>query len=281
MATMVMLVIQIIGFFSTCIFYWFASSEGTRYFLSRAIFTALYHREDWPYLKRQQALELHVLIAGSIQLLLLPATILLLIGAISRTRWLLLPWLTLFALFQLCVLFSVIACILWLPKSYKLLAAAVASVEAFILFPWWFATLHLFSALNRLKLLGKAERAYNLNAADLTSALEAYSSPRSLSRRTSRASILPYDGSEMIVPVMIHSNAGTLKRGMISQRQSIIPYDGSEMIMPAIMHSNGGTLQRNGTLRSCNNHCCTYDRTSYSTAGVGSSHQTGYSDLDV
>ena len=80
---------------------------------------------------------------------------------------------------------------------------------------------------------------------------------------------------------MIHSNAGTLKRGMISQRQSIIPYDGSEMIMPAIMHSNGGTLQRNGTLRSCNNHCCTYDRTSYSTAGVGSSHQTGYSDLDV
>ena len=186
LATMVMLVIQIIGFFSTCIFYWFASSEGTRYFLSRAIFTALYHREDWPYLKRQQALEvgitslsktlfsvnivffiygnsinwnfefqLHVLIAGSIQLLLLPATILLLIGAISRTRWLLLPWLTLFALFQLCVLFSVIACILWLPKSYKLLAAAVASVEAFILFPWWFATLHLFSALNRLKLLGK------------------------------------------------------------------------------------------------------------------------------
>ena len=57
MATMVMLVIQIIAFFSTCIFYWFASTDGTRYFLSRAIFTALYHKEDWPYLKRQQALE--------------------------------------------------------------------------------------------------------------------------------------------------------------------------------------------------------------------------------
>ena len=57
MATMVMLVIQIIAFFSTCIFYWFASSDGTRYYLSRAIFTALYHKEDWPYLKRQQALE--------------------------------------------------------------------------------------------------------------------------------------------------------------------------------------------------------------------------------
>ena len=127
----------------------------------------------------------------------------------------------------------------------------------------------------------QAERAYNLNAAELTCALEAYSSPRSLSRRTSRASILPYDGSEMIVPVMMHSNAGTLRRGMISQRQSIIPYDGSEMIMPAIMHSNGGTLQRNGTLRSSCNHCSTCDRTSYSTAGVGSSHQTRYSDLDV
>ena len=65
MATMVMLVIQIIGFFSTCIFYWFASSEGTRYFLSRAIFTALYHREDWPYLKRQQALEVGIKLSCS------------------------------------------------------------------------------------------------------------------------------------------------------------------------------------------------------------------------
>lgn len=60
-ATMVMLVIQIIGFFSTCIFYWFASSDGTRYYLSRAVFTALYHREDWPYLKRQQALEVNTI----------------------------------------------------------------------------------------------------------------------------------------------------------------------------------------------------------------------------
>ena len=128
-----------------------------------------------------------------------------------------------------------------------------------------------------------AEKAYNLNAADLTSAFEAYSSPRSISRRTSRASILPYDGSEMIVPVMMHSNPGTLRRGLISQRQSIIPYDGSEMIIPAVMHSNVGTLQRNGTLRSTNhpNHCCSCDQTSYSTAGIGSSHQTGYSDLDV
>ena len=67
-ATMVMLVIQIIGFFSTCIFYWFASSDGTRYYLSRAVFTALYHREDWPYLKRQQALEVNTITSYIFQL---------------------------------------------------------------------------------------------------------------------------------------------------------------------------------------------------------------------
>ena len=67
-ATMVMLVIQIIGFFSTCIFYWFASSDGTRYYLSRAVFTALYHREDWPYLKRQQALEVNIITSYIFQL---------------------------------------------------------------------------------------------------------------------------------------------------------------------------------------------------------------------
>ena len=59
--SMVMLVLQIIGFLCTVVFYWFASSDGTRYFLSRAVFTALYHREDWPYLKRQHALEVNFL----------------------------------------------------------------------------------------------------------------------------------------------------------------------------------------------------------------------------
>lgn len=53
----VMLVLQIISVMGTAIFYWFASTDGTRYYLSRAVFTALYHQEDWPHLKRQQALE--------------------------------------------------------------------------------------------------------------------------------------------------------------------------------------------------------------------------------
>ena len=107
--------------------------------------------------------QLHTLIAGSIQLLLLLATILLLIGAATRTRWLLLPWLTLFALFQLSVLFSILACVLWLPKSYKLLAAGVATVEAFILFPWWFASLHLFSMLTNMHLLDKGRLSRTTN----------------------------------------------------------------------------------------------------------------------
>ena len=57
--SIVMFVLQIIGVLCTFIFYSFASSDGTRYFLSRAIFTELYHKEDWPYLKRQRALEVY------------------------------------------------------------------------------------------------------------------------------------------------------------------------------------------------------------------------------
>ncbi len=57
--SMVMLVLQIIGFLGTILFYSFASADGSRYFLSRAVFTALYNREDWPYLKRAQALEVN------------------------------------------------------------------------------------------------------------------------------------------------------------------------------------------------------------------------------
>ena len=58
---MVMLVLQILGLLCTIMFYWFASSDGSRYYLSRAIFTSLYHQEDWPYLKRSHALEVHTL----------------------------------------------------------------------------------------------------------------------------------------------------------------------------------------------------------------------------
>ena len=102
-----------------------------------------------------------------------------------------------------------------------------------------------------------------------------------------RASVLPYDGSEMILPIMMHSNAGTLRRDE-RKHQSILPYDGSEMILPSMMHSNAGTLRRDGreihqigTLDSRNHHhhCCTCDRTSYSTIGHGSSPHTKYSDL--
>ena len=59
--SMVMLVLQILGLLCTIMFYWFASSDGSRYYLSRAIFTSLYHQEDWPYLKRSHALEVHSL----------------------------------------------------------------------------------------------------------------------------------------------------------------------------------------------------------------------------
>jgi len=153
-------------------------------------------------------------------------------------------------------------------------------IETFILFPWWFATLHLFAVLKRMQLFNKAEKIYNLNAAELTSALQAYSGSKPGSRR---ASILPYDGSEMVLPVMVHSNSGTLRRDFVAPRHSIIPYDGSEIITPIIVHSNGGTLRRDGTFGSSNphHHCCSCDRTTYSTVGRGSSYQTGYSDLDI
>ena len=86
---------------------------------------------------------------------------------------------------------------------------------------------------------------------------------------------------------MVHSNAGTLRRDR-AQRPSILPYDGSQLILPALIHSNAATLRRdrdglheNGTLDhpSRHHHCCSCDRTSYSTIGHGSSHHTKYSDL--
>lgn len=122
-----------------------------------------------------------------------------------------------------------------------------------------------------------------MNAAELTHALRRYSGSRPVSRR---ASILPYDGSEMVLPVMVHSNSGTFRRDgrdAVAPRHSIIPYDGSEIITPIIVHSNFDTLRRDGTLGSSkpHHHCCSCDRTSYSTVGRDASYQTGYSDLDI
>ena len=139
------------------------------------------------------------------------------------------------------------------------------------------------SKLNLFVLI--AEKLYNMNTAEFKSAIQAFSNSRPVSRR---ASLLPYDGSEIILPIMMHSNSGTLRRDNRRevQRQSIIPYDGSEMIVPTIVHSNAGTIRRDGTLGSSNqqhhHHCCSCgDRTSYSTLGHGSSHQTRYSDLEI
>ena len=58
--TSVMIVLQTIAFMGTAAFYWFASSDGSGYYLSRSVFTALYDPKYWPYLKRTHALEVRL-----------------------------------------------------------------------------------------------------------------------------------------------------------------------------------------------------------------------------
>ena len=103
-----------------------------------------------------------------------------------------------------------------------------------------------------------AEKIYNLNAGELTSALEAYSNSRRGSQLSRKASIIPYEGSEMIVPIMMHSNAGTLRR----EHHQL---DGRSYPPPPPHHHH---------------HCCTCDKASYSTMGRGSSYHTKYSEIE-
>ena len=89
--------------------------------------------------------QFHILISAALQLLLIFPTIILVIGASRRIRFLLLPWLIVFGIFQLFLLLSILLCVLNLPAEFKMLSAAIAVVEAFLIFPWWFGVIHLFS----------------------------------------------------------------------------------------------------------------------------------------
>ena len=60
-----------------------------------------------------------------------------------------LPFLVLFGMAQLFIMVSVVTCVIYLPADYKLLSLAVIAVEAFILFPWWYAVIHLFAIYDK------------------------------------------------------------------------------------------------------------------------------------
>ena len=117
----------------------------------------------------------------------------------------------------------------------------------------WFITISRITFCLCFLIQRTAEKIYNLNAGELTSALEAYSNSRRGSQLSRKASIIPYEGSEMIVPIMMHSNAGTLRRDQRFDGHSYPPH---------------------------HHHCCTCDKTSYSTMGRGSSYQTRYSEVE-
>ena len=46
-----------LGFVGTFIFYWFAQSPEYRDYLAKPIITTLYHRYQWRWLRKEQALE--------------------------------------------------------------------------------------------------------------------------------------------------------------------------------------------------------------------------------
>ena len=59
-----------------------------------------------------------------------------------------LPFLVFMGLAQLLIMASIVACVIYLPIDYKLLAAVITAFEAFVIFPWWFAVIHLYAVFD-------------------------------------------------------------------------------------------------------------------------------------
>merc|ERR1719295_1971674 len=93
-------------------------------------------------------LETQVLIALVIQAVLLPLSLLLLLGATRRRRWLLLPWIVAWAPIVPAGLVASVISVLHIPGLYKQLLSLVPLMgTVLLLFPTWFTALHLFAAL--------------------------------------------------------------------------------------------------------------------------------------
>lgn len=141
----IFLTLQVISLAGTVVFYLLASSTQYRDLVAKNILTALYPRHQWKWLRREQVLEYHILIASGLEVVLIIPVILLIIGASRKIRCLLLPYLVIFGLAQIAILCGVLACVIYLKVDFKPIAAAVAAFEAFIIFPWWFGVIHLFA----------------------------------------------------------------------------------------------------------------------------------------
>ena len=75
------------------------------------------------------------------------------VATLFRFRFLLLPWLFLFGLLQIALLVAIVAAVLELPTDVKLLSAGLVAVEAFFVFPWWFAVIHLFAVISHQEMI--------------------------------------------------------------------------------------------------------------------------------
>merc|ERR1712051_440265 len=88
----IFLTLQILAFIGTIVFYLFASSFQYRDKVADIFINYLYPQVQRKWLKRERALEFHIIIAGAIELALLLPTISLVIGASKRIRCLMLPF---------------------------------------------------------------------------------------------------------------------------------------------------------------------------------------------
>lgn len=84
-----------------------------------------------------------------VELVLIFPCLLLVIGAAKRIRCLMMPFLIVFGMIQLILMISILACVIYLPLTAKPLAFAVTAFEAFVVFPWWYAVIHLFAAFDK------------------------------------------------------------------------------------------------------------------------------------
>ncbi|TRY69324.1 hypothetical protein TCAL_03230 [Tigriopus californicus] len=146
--TTLFLTIQFLALTASAIFYAFTNSEVHRNKLEKFVFTRIYDKSQWQWLHESKALSLHVLIAMVIQILLLFPTLLLIIGASKRMRFLLLPWLIIYGILQLCLLAGMFLSVTHLTDEMKFLCLVFAALEVLIVFPWWFSVIHMFAVFS-------------------------------------------------------------------------------------------------------------------------------------
>jgi len=134
-------IFSVIGILGTIVFFLLATSASYKASITQAVVTSLYSPSMWRSFKKSglfevywtakrfqimiyfktQLLQVHILAALGVQIGLGLASLMLLIGICKRIRCLILPWLIIFIPFQMILLMSVLASVIYLPPDLKVI----------------------------------------------------------------------------------------------------------------------------------------------------------------